>query len=85
MFYDHFEILSEDRLSKCIGGQAQDICVNLKTLRIFSGMTQSELSRKLSITQVTVSHYESGRRIPDVDTLIQMAELFHTDVTNLIL
>lgn len=41
---------------------------NLKKLRIASGLTQCELANSIGRTQSSICHYESGRRIPDIDT-----------------
>ena len=41
--------------------------------RAKNGMTQTELAKKLSISQNAVSQYESGKRTPTVNRLAQMA------------
>ena len=38
--------------------------------------TQDELSTLLGISRAALSHYEKGRREPDYETLIKIADLF---------
>lgn len=52
---------------------------NLKMLREQSMQSQEELAKALNISTTSISHYETGRRQPSIDTLKQMALLF--DVT----
>ncbi|WP_411678724.1 helix-turn-helix domain-containing protein [Clostridium thailandense] len=51
----------------------------LKELREAKGLTQSQLSKELNIGRASVSNYELGSRIPDIDILVRMSEYF--DVT----
>lgn len=41
--------------------------------RTEKGMTQAELAKKLSISQNSISQYESGTRTPTVKRLAQIA------------
>jgi len=45
-------------------------------LREKRGMTQEELSGKLGISRAALSHYETNRREPDIDTLNKIANFF---------
>jgi transcriptional regulator with XRE-family HTH domain len=38
----------------------------LREIREESGMTQSELSEKTGISSMHISHFECGRRLPDL-------------------
>lgn len=49
---------------------------NIKTLREKKDMTQEELCKSLNITQSALSHWELGRRQPNVDQLIKLADFF---------
>lgn len=45
-------------------------------LRTSRHYTQDELSSRLGISRAALSHYEKGRREPDYETLIKIADLF---------
>lgn len=51
----------------------------LKKLRLDHGMTQMDLCARLNIEQSTLANYESNRRIPKAETLLNIASIF--DVT----
>lgn len=48
----------------------------LKTLRLKSNMTQSQLAARLSLTDSVISAYETGIRLPSYDTLIRIARIY---------
>ncbi|SDL19208.1 helix-turn-helix domain-containing protein [Natronincola ferrireducens] len=56
----------------------------LKELRAEKGLTQDELSNKLSINRATYAHYETGRRQPDAETLQLLADCFSVSVDYLL-
>lgn len=56
----------------------------LKTLRTAARLNQIALARLLGVTQVTVSLYESGRREPDLDDLMTIAEKLETTPNDLL-
>lgn len=41
---------------------------NLKKLRVAKGLTQIELANQIGQSQGSICHYESGRRVPDIET-----------------
>ena len=47
----------------------------LKQLRKEQSMTQEQLAERLNVSSRTVSRWETGSNIPDLDTLIEMADL----------
>ncbi len=47
-------------------------------------MTQKELGSRLNVTKVSICCYEKGTRIPSLDTLIDIANLFKVDINYLI-
>lgn len=49
---------------------------NIAACRKRAGMTQAELALKLNYTDKAVSKWERGESVPDLITLIQLAELF---------
>lgn len=57
---------------------------NLRRLRIRNTMTQAELGRVLEKSKNNISQYETGKREPDLRTLVRLAELFQVTVDELL-
>lgn len=49
---------------------------NIKNLRKVWGLTQKELAEKIYVAENTVTSYERGSRIPDMEKIQQIASLF---------
>ena len=60
------------------------IAKNLIFYRKLSGMTQAELAEKINYSDKSISKWESGNGVPDVYTLMQMAELFGVTLNDLV-
>ena len=58
----------------------QKIAKNLTNYRKAAGLTQAELAEKINYSDKSVSKWESGNGIPDVYTLLQLAELYGVSV-----
>ena len=56
----------------------------ITTLRKRFGFTQSELALRLNLTPSALGNYEQGRRLPSIETLVLMAELFDVSLDFLI-
>jgi len=52
----------------------------LKKLRKESGLTLDQLSSQLGIARTTLSGYESGRREPNMETILRIADLFNVSI-----
>ena len=52
----------------------------LAALRKERGMSQEELAEKLQLTRQTISKWETGASTPDLELLIQLAEVFDVSV-----
>lgn len=50
----------------------------LKDLRTEYSMTQKELSDKIGIVRTAITNYETGRTLPDTETISKMANIFDT-------
>lgn len=57
---------------------------NIAMLRKQQGLTQAELAEKLNYSDKAISKWERGESIPDVLTLMVLAEQFDTDVNFLL-
>lgn len=53
---------------------------NLKELRKENLLSQRELAQIFSVTQQSIYKYENGLAEPSLNTLIQMANFFHTSI-----
>lgn len=60
------------------------IGANIAAYRKRSGLTQAGLAEKLNYSDKAVSKWERGESIPDVLTLMQLAELFEIPVNDLL-
>lgn len=52
----------------------------IKELRVAQGLSQRQLGEKLDVCNQTVSFWEGGKREPDLDTLIKIADYFGVSV-----
>lgn len=52
----------------------------LKELRKEKGLTQEQLAEKLNVSRRTVSRWETGNNLPDLDVLIEMADYYEVDL-----
>ena len=57
---------------------------NLRTLRTGEALSQRELGNRLSVCNQTVSFWESGKREPDLDSLLKIAEYFNVTTDDLL-
>ena len=57
---------------------------NIKKMRLLSEKTQTETAKVIGVTQHTYSNYELGKTQPDYETLIKLADYFHTTTDNLL-
>lgn len=56
----------------------------IRNLRIKRGMTQMELAKALQTSQASITNWETGKKIPKIDSLSKMAEIFHVPVSTFI-
>lgn len=53
---------------------------NLRSLRIAKGISMKELGEVIGVSESAVSLYETGKRSPDIPTLIRLANFYGTTV-----
>lgn len=58
--------------------------IRLKLLRKQKHMSQLSLAMKLNTTQMSISRYETGKREPDLKTLILIADFFDVSIDYLL-
>lgn len=56
----------------------------LRELRKERGLTQEQLAEMLGVTNRTVSRWETGTNVPDLDILIDISEFYQIDVKELL-
>ncbi len=61
-----------------------DFSIILRALREEHGMTQRELADRLGVAAGTIAMYETGKREPDFERCIEIADLFHVDLDYLL-
>ena len=69
--------MNDEKLKRQLGA-------NIVAYRKRSGLTQAKLAEQLNYSDKAVSKWERGESIPDVLTLVQLAELFEVQVDDLL-
>ena len=54
----------------------------IKELRKGKSLTQEQLAERLNVSRRTVSRWETGSNVPDLDVLIEMADYYDVDLLN---
>ena len=57
---------------------------NLIELRKLNNLSQEELAEKLGVTRQTISKYETGESLPDIEKCALMADIFEVSVDDMI-
>ena len=57
---------------------------NLQFLRAREGLTQEQLAEQLDVSRQSVSKWESNASYPEMDTLLKLCDIFHTDLDTLL-
>lgn len=57
-----------------------NVSSKLKEIRLKKSKSQQEVADYLEITRQAYSHYEVGRRKPDYETLLKLAEFYEVSV-----
>jgi len=58
--------------------------LRIKQLRRSKKMTQQELADKLEVSRSTITNWEVGRRVPDMDMTIILAKFFNVTIDYLL-
>ena len=61
-----------------------ELSENIRSARKAYGLTQVELAQMIGVTASCVSMYESGRRIPNIQTLAIMCDMMGRSVDDLL-
>ena len=58
--------------------------LKLRELRKRTGITMKDLGEAIGLAESTISHYETGKRQPDYETLLKFGEFFGVSVEYLL-
>jgi len=61
-----------------------EIGKNIQRFRTENGYSQRALAELLNVSQVTVSYWESGRNEPSIENMMDMCEVFHCTLSELL-
>ena len=64
--------------------ETQKMSVFLRELRKERGLTQEQAAEELFVSSKTLSRWETGATIPDLETLMKLAEYYGVDIRELI-
>lgn len=56
----------------------------LKELRKEKGLTQEQLAEHFNVSDRTVSRWETGTNMPDLSTLVEIADFYNVDIREII-
>ena len=62
----------------------QKIGTFLKELRKEKGFTQEQLAESLNVSRRTVSRWETGSNMPDLDLLMEISDLYEVDLREML-
>ncbi len=61
-----------------------EISERLKHARTVSGMTQEQVAENIMVSRVTLSHWENGKTLPDIASLISLSDLYQISLDELL-
>lgn len=61
-----------------------EISERLKQARTVSGMTQEQVAENIMVSRVTLSHWENGKTLPDIASLISLSDLYQISLDELL-
>lgn len=67
------------------GGNDMEFANQIKKIRATHNLTQEQLGQKLNVSRQTISSWETGRNLPDLEMVVTLAKLFELSLDTLIL
>ena len=67
-------------------GKKMDQCMIgefLKELRKDKNITQEQLAEKMNVSRRTVSRWETGSNMPDLDILVELSDFYNVDLRDI--
>lgn len=56
----------------------------IKELRNEKNLTQEDLGKLINVTKVSICCYENGTRVPSLETIVTLADIFEVSLDNLL-
>ena len=56
----------------------------IKELRKEKDLTQEDLGKLINVTKVSICCYENGTRVPTLETMVALADIFEVSLDNLL-
>ena len=56
----------------------------ISTQRILHQLSQADLAEKMNVSRQSVSKWETNASVPELDKLLQLSELFHLSLDELV-
>lgn len=56
----------------------------LKKLRENCGLTQQQVADAINLERSTYAYYETGKTIPSIDTIVQLAKIFNVSYSDIL-
>lgn len=62
-----------------------EISQRIKTERQTAEWTQEQLADKIFVSNRTISNWETGKTVPDIESVLRLAKIFHVSLDDLLL
>lgn len=63
---------------------AQILSENLKKFREMRNVTQAELGKRADMGAASISHFETGQRVPSLESLVKLADALEVSIDSLL-
>ena len=57
--------------------------ITMRSARVNAGLTQRELGKKMKVSESTIVHWETGKKIPRADRLFRFCEIVGCDISDI--
>lgn len=64
--------------------EGMEIGTKLKNARIASGLTQEKVAEEIQVSRQTISNWENEKSYPDIVSVINLGELYHISLDELL-
>ena len=63
---------------------SEDFRLQFRTIRERRGLTQVALGQRAGMAAASISHFETGQRVPSLDSLVKLADALEVSVDELL-